>query len=243
MSCARPSSETCRAELAALMLLSDACIGFARCGAWRSLVAHLLWEQRVACSNHAAPTITSSVRGLLREAFSFGGTCGGNFTKAPRGLGTGEALAMGLGTDNRPPDTCGNGAGEVFVGYAWSGYNDQGINGGSLMRNVFYALALCCVVGSAQGFPAVALIQSCASHDIKTAGEVYCNGYFIGLAEGLAFATVAKEHGAPVCVDGKSPNQLRAAFEKFMREHPRGPNEEASDVMPLVMWHDFPCKK
>src|SRR5215472_13537479 len=25
-------------------------------GAWRSLVAHLLWEQRVACSNHAAPT-------------------------------------------------------------------------------------------------------------------------------------------------------------------------------------------
>src|SRR5215469_9887120 len=26
-------------------------------GAWRSLVAHLLWEQRVACSNHAAPTI------------------------------------------------------------------------------------------------------------------------------------------------------------------------------------------
>ena len=25
-------------------------------GAWRSLVAHLLWEQRVVCSNHTAPT-------------------------------------------------------------------------------------------------------------------------------------------------------------------------------------------
>src|ERR671910_389795 len=25
-------------------------------GAWRSLVAHLLWEQRVGCSNHPAPT-------------------------------------------------------------------------------------------------------------------------------------------------------------------------------------------
>jgi hypothetical protein len=27
-----------------------------RVGAWRSLVAHLLWEQRVARSNRAAPT-------------------------------------------------------------------------------------------------------------------------------------------------------------------------------------------
>lgn len=27
-----------------------------RVGAWRSLVARLLWEQDVACSNHVAPT-------------------------------------------------------------------------------------------------------------------------------------------------------------------------------------------
>jgi hypothetical protein len=27
-----------------------------RVGAWRSLVAHLLWEQRVVCSNQTAPT-------------------------------------------------------------------------------------------------------------------------------------------------------------------------------------------
>src|SRR5437868_11430050 len=32
-------------------------------GAWRSLVAHLLWEQRVACSNHAAPTPLGSGSG------------------------------------------------------------------------------------------------------------------------------------------------------------------------------------
>jgi ETC complex I subunit conserved region len=31
-------------------------------GAWRSLVAHLLWEQRVAGSNPAAPTIEATVR-------------------------------------------------------------------------------------------------------------------------------------------------------------------------------------
>src|SRR4051794_20875469 len=39
-------------------------------GAWRSLVAHLLWEQRVVCSNHTAPTITTndgSGRTVLRQ--------------------------------------------------------------------------------------------------------------------------------------------------------------------------------
>lgn len=30
-----------------------------RVGAWRSLVARLLWEQNVACSNHVAPTIAN----------------------------------------------------------------------------------------------------------------------------------------------------------------------------------------
>ena len=34
--------------------------GFLNGGAWRSLVAHLLWEQRVAGSNPAAPTISES---------------------------------------------------------------------------------------------------------------------------------------------------------------------------------------
>ena len=29
-----------------------------RIGAWRSLVAHLVWDQRVASSNLAAPTIS-----------------------------------------------------------------------------------------------------------------------------------------------------------------------------------------
>ena len=29
-------------------------------GEWRSLVAHLLWEQRVAGSNPVSPTITNS---------------------------------------------------------------------------------------------------------------------------------------------------------------------------------------
>ena len=36
-------------------------------GAWRSLVAHLLWEQRVGGSNPSAPTITRS-RGDLSSA-------------------------------------------------------------------------------------------------------------------------------------------------------------------------------
>ena len=40
-------------------------------GAWRSLVAHLLWEQRVACSNHAAPTS----RTPERVAAEFEETC------------------------------------------------------------------------------------------------------------------------------------------------------------------------
>src|SRR5438270_13981564 len=31
-------------------------------GAWRSRVAHLLWEQRVACSNHAAHTSRKEAR-------------------------------------------------------------------------------------------------------------------------------------------------------------------------------------
>src|SRR5215469_2881322 len=37
-------------------------------GAWRSLVAHLLWGQRVACSNHAAPTILAVKEGTHARA-------------------------------------------------------------------------------------------------------------------------------------------------------------------------------
>jgi hypothetical protein len=36
-------------------------------GAWRSLVAHLLWEQRVAGSNPAAPTILPMVTPAFDE--------------------------------------------------------------------------------------------------------------------------------------------------------------------------------
>jgi hypothetical protein len=40
-------------------------------GEWRSLVAHLLWEQRVAGSNPVSPTIPPR-RQLRGSAFSFG---------------------------------------------------------------------------------------------------------------------------------------------------------------------------
>ncbi len=35
-------------------------------GAWRSLVAHLLWEQRVGGSNPSAPTIDDPAGSLKR---------------------------------------------------------------------------------------------------------------------------------------------------------------------------------
>ena len=57
---------------ARLMLQDRVCIS-RRAGAWRSLVAHLLWEQRVACSNHAAPTNKiSGLKASKRRPFSFG---------------------------------------------------------------------------------------------------------------------------------------------------------------------------
>jgi hypothetical protein len=34
-------------------------------GEWRSLVAHLLWEQRVAGSNPVSPTILPSMSSLI----------------------------------------------------------------------------------------------------------------------------------------------------------------------------------
>ena len=36
-------------------------------GAWRSLVAHLLWEQRVGGSNPSAPTNSGSQSAVLRR--------------------------------------------------------------------------------------------------------------------------------------------------------------------------------
>jgi hypothetical protein len=38
-----------------------------RVGAWRSLVAHLLWEQRVVCSNQTAPT--NKIKVLAHKGF------------------------------------------------------------------------------------------------------------------------------------------------------------------------------
>ena len=56
---------------------SAACGGISSVGAWRSLVAHLLWEQRVGGSNPSAPTNFTAPRfdhaacnGLLAQRWS-----------------------------------------------------------------------------------------------------------------------------------------------------------------------------
>src|SRR5262245_23526544 len=52
-------------SLLALGRANKACGRVARAGAWRSLVAHLLWEQGVARSNRAAPTTPIAAFAIL----------------------------------------------------------------------------------------------------------------------------------------------------------------------------------
>ena len=49
-------------------LCSMTCGGIPGIGAWRSLVAHLLWEQRVGGSNPSAPTTVSKPAVNLQKA-------------------------------------------------------------------------------------------------------------------------------------------------------------------------------
>src|ERR1700722_2681530 len=76
-------------------------------GAWRSLVAHLVWDQRVGGSNPLAPTTFGCLSGSLHARAHLSSGQDGHAVGHGQDQGVGPRLRARLGAAARSPDGLG----------------------------------------------------------------------------------------------------------------------------------------
>jgi hypothetical protein len=89
------------------------------------------------------------------------------------------------------------------------------------------------------------LNENCQSKN-KTAFEVACVAYILGLTEGLFLGQTLTANGREAyCppTGGLESRQARLIIEKFLRDHPERLHEHASFLAAESLLAAFPCKK
>ena len=76
-----------------------------------------------------------------------------------------------------------------------------------------------------------------------TKADTICTAYLNGYMEGVDADQAARQQGTPICIpDSVSTDRMRAAVQKFAKEHPDTLNFGSAEFVAAALMEAFPCK-